>query len=95
MLIDSSEYITIRRKNRFYGILWKSGDVMSTFGTAVAILAPLIMSLDLTIQLMSGSIHTPFKSIIPIIAITVLFSLIAFLGKKMKAIAKRLTIERG
>lgn len=95
MLIDSSEYITIRRKNRFFGALWKTGDVMATLGAVVAVLAPLVMSIDLTVKLMNGTINTPFRSVVPILVVTVVFMVVAFFGRKLKSVAKRLTIERG
>jgi hypothetical protein len=94
MLIDSSEYITIRRKNRFLGVMWKSGDLMATLGAVIAVLAPLVMSIDLTVKLLNGTVNTPFRSVVPILVVTVVFIIVAFVGRRLKSLAKRMTFER-
>jgi hypothetical protein len=94
MLIDSSEYITIRRKNRFLGVMWKSGDVMASLGAVIAVLAPLVMSIDLFVKLINGTVNTPFRSIVPIVVVTTVFIVIAFVGRKLKSFAKKMTFER-
>ena len=91
MRLDSPDYATIYRKSPFYGTLWKIGNGFSIVGIVAALLTPLILGANFAYNLWSGIEDRPFYSLLVILIVTLVFLVIAFIGKQMQSIAVRMT----